>query len=125
MQIERSSHCGNDAWDERIVKRTQHSLPRRELVERICRRQEHLSYDDVVLAINLILAVIAEHLEHGGRVEIRKFGTFTTRLRRARRGRNPKTGQRVDVPARRVPRFSASPLLLSVLKQTRLNANMQ
>ena len=100
------------------MKRTQRGLPRKGLVQRICRRQEHLSYDDVALAIGMLLDAIAGHLARGGRVEIRNFGTFTTRQRRARVGRNPRTGQRVDVPVHQVLHFSASRSLLGALEQT-------
>ncbi|MCB1233364.1 MAG: integration host factor subunit beta, partial [Verrucomicrobiae bacterium] len=48
---------------------------------------------------------IAERLTEGGRVELRGFGAFSTRYRHARRGRNPRTGEAVSVPDKRVPYF--------------------
>ena len=48
---------------------------------------------------------IATRLAEGGRVELRGFGAFSTRERKARVGRNPRTGEPVDVPAKRVPYF--------------------
>jgi integration host factor subunit beta len=56
-------------------------------------------------------------------VEIRNFGTFTARLRRARVGRNPRTGERVDVPIRRVPRFTSSRSLLGEASTKQSKAN--
>jgi integration host factor subunit beta len=94
------------------VKREERVLLRSALVQRICKRQSHLSEEDIALVVNVILDGIAMQLADGGRVEIRGFGTFATRVRRGRAGRNPKTGQCVQVPERRVPRFSASPYLL-------------
>ncbi|MFP5450086.1 MAG: HU family DNA-binding protein, partial [Alphaproteobacteria bacterium] len=48
---------------------------------------------------------IIQRLAEGGRVEIRGFGAFSTRSRNPRKGRNPRTGDAVDVPAKRVPYF--------------------
>ena len=48
---------------------------------------------------------IAGRLAKGGRVELRGFGAFSTREREARKGRNPRTGESVDVPGKRVPFF--------------------
>ena len=48
---------------------------------------------------------ITEQLAHGGRVELRGFGAFSTRQRDARTGRNPRTGEAVAVDAKRVPYF--------------------
>jgi integration host factor subunit beta len=58
---------------------------------------------DVVVCA--ILDSIVRSLRTGDRVEIRGFGTFNTRERRARIARNPKTGARVEVPAKRIPFF--------------------
>jgi integration host factor subunit beta len=99
------------------VKRTERLLLRSALVQRICTREPHLSEGDIALVVNVLLEGIALRLAEGGRVEIRGFGTFATRVRRGRVGRNPKTGQRVQVPERRVPRFSASPYLLRCNKE--------
>ena len=95
-------------------RRTDRGVLRSELVQRISKRQAGLTREDVAVAVDIILEGISEHLKRGGRIEIRGFGTFATRARRARIGRNPKTGKSVNVPVRRVPRFSASTLLLSV-----------
>ena len=62
--------------------------------------------DDIVDAI---LDGIAGAVNRGDKVELRGFGTFTSRQRAARVGRNPKTGARVDVPAKRVPHFKPGP----------------
>ncbi len=62
---------------------------------------------------------IAQSLEKGDEVRIHGFGAFKTAQRAARIGRNPRTGEQVKVPARRVVRFSASTTLSSALKSTR------
>jgi len=55
--------------------------------------------------LEIILDAIVGTLSGGGRVEIRGFGSFTTRIRKARIGRNPKTGALVKVPSKRVVHF--------------------
>jgi integration host factor subunit beta len=55
--------------------------------------------------VSAIFDTITEQLSHGGRVELRGFGAFSTRQRDARVGRNPRTGESVDVDAKRVPYF--------------------
>jgi integration host factor subunit beta len=75
-------------------------------------------------------AVILEHIldsmvraiDRGDKVEIRAFGTFRTRQRRARIARNPKTGARVEVPAKRIPFFKPSKDLRDLLAKTRLDS---
>jgi len=57
-------------------------------------------------------------LRAGDKVEFRGFGSFGTRPRAARVGRNPKTGARVDVPAKRVPYFKASKELKELVNRT-------
>ena len=61
---------------------------------------------------------IASSLEHGDEVRIHGFGAFKTAQRAARTGRNPRTGEEVRVPARRVVRFSASTTLSQSLKSS-------
>src|SRR6202165_4209467 len=61
---------------------------------------------------------IAQSLEKGDEVRIHGFGSFKTAQRAARMGRNPRTGEAVSVPARRVVRFAASTTLSSALKKS-------
>lgn len=60
---------------------------------------------------------IVRALRTGDKVEIRGFGTFSTRQRRARIARNPKTGARVEVPSKRVPFFKASKELRELVEK--------
>jgi integration host factor subunit beta len=57
--------------------------------------------------VNTVFQSITESLAQGKKVELRGFGSFRVRSRNARIGRNPKSGDRVDVPAKRVPFFKA------------------
>jgi len=64
-----------------------------------------------------VLTTIGNALKRGENVEIRGFGTFQVRYRRARRMRNPRTGQVIDLPHRKVPFFKPSPELKKFLNE--------
>ncbi|MEM1105676.1 MAG: integration host factor subunit beta [Pseudomonadota bacterium] len=80
---------------------------RSELVAKLADRHSHLQPSDLEKAVNVILEEITGALERGNRVELRGFGAFSVRKRDARRGRNPRTGASVNVPAKAVPFFKA------------------
>ncbi|MEL6322838.1 MAG: integration host factor subunit beta [Pseudomonadota bacterium] len=80
---------------------------RSELVARLSEEYAHLPQKRVEQAVDVIFEEISAALERGDRVELRGFGAFSVRQRDARRGRNPRTGESVDVPAKRVPFFKA------------------
>jgi len=63
---------------------------------------------DVALAIDAFLESIKESMKEGKHIEIRGFGTYKLKVRKARLGRNPKTEKKVDVPSRVVPTFKFS-----------------
>ena len=64
-----------------------------------------LKMEDIEKLCNVFFDEIAQRLASGGRVELRGFGAFSTRERDARTGRNPRTGEAVMVPGKRVPYF--------------------
>ena len=76
-----------------------------ELVQKIASRNPHLYQRDVENIVNAILNEIAEALTRGDRVELRGFGAFSTKQRKSRAGRNPRTGAHVAVEEKRVPFF--------------------
>jgi integration host factor subunit beta len=76
------------------------------LIEVIASRMSHLPARDIEVVINTIFDTMTEALTGGDRIEIRGFGSFSVRHRRARTGRNPKTGAAIDVPPKRVPFFT-------------------
>ena len=78
---------------------------RSELVQRIEREGDGLAGRDVERVVSVFFDSITDRLASGGRVELRGFGAFSTRARDARTGRNPRTGEAVDVTAKRVPYF--------------------
>ncbi|MBL6695654.1 MAG: integration host factor subunit beta [Luminiphilus sp.] len=80
-------------------------MTRSELIELMASRQDQLSAKDVELAVKLIIDHMAETLAGGERIEIRGFGSFSLHYREPRRGRNPKTGDSVELEGKHVPHF--------------------
>ena len=75
------------------------------LIEKIAEKVEGLSKKQTEVVIEEIFESIKDSLSKGGKVEIRGFGNFKLRSRNARKARNPKTGESVDVPPKKVPYF--------------------
>lgn len=82
-------------------------MTKAELIEEVSRVVE-MSRKDSEMIVETIFDSIVRALRGGDKIEIRGFGSFRTRQRQARVGRNPKTGARVEVPAKRVPYFKPS-----------------
>jgi integration host factor subunit beta len=92
---------------------------RSELVQKLSQENPDLSLQTIDKIVDLVFKNIVECLADGGRVELRGFGAFTTRARAARTGRNPRTGDEVDVPAKRVPHFKPGKEMRERLKVQR------
>lgn len=95
-------------------------MTKSELIERLAAKQTHLMQKDVELAVKLVLDQISMALAKDDRVEIRGFGSFALHHRPARVGRNPKTGEPVEIPPKRVPHFKPGKEM-----RERVNANAQ
>lgn len=80
-------------------------MTKSELIDLLSAEQNQLGYRDVELAVKVILESLTSALSSGERIEVRGFGSFTLHHRRARVGRNPKTGNSVTVPDKHVPHF--------------------
>ncbi|WP_435211938.1 integration host factor subunit beta [Luminiphilus sp. nBUS_16] len=80
-------------------------MTRSELIELIASQQSQLSTKDVELAVKLMIDHMAETLSGGERIEIRGFGSFSLHYREPRQGRNPKTGDSVELEGKHVPHF--------------------
>lgn len=78
---------------------------RSQLVETLVRANPGLTARDLDQIVAIFFEEISAQLARGGRVELRGFGTFTTRPRDGRTGRNPRTGAAVAISAKRVPYF--------------------
>ena len=80
-------------------------MTKSELIERIVTHQGQLSSKDVELAIKTMLEQMSQALSTGDRIEIRGFGSFSINRRPPRMGRNPRSGETVSIPEKRVPHF--------------------
>lgn len=78
---------------------------RSELLLALAKDNPELRADEVEQVVDIFFDEIATRLAEGGRVELRGFGAFSTRDREARTGRNPRSGESVSVPYKRVPYF--------------------
>lgn len=78
---------------------------RSELLQALSADNPDLRPEEVEQVVDIFFEEITQRLAEGGRVELRGFGTFSTRQRDARVGRNPRTGETVSVPAKKVPYF--------------------
>jgi len=91
-----------------------------DLIAVLANRVKHISLKDMEVIVNEVFASMTHSLKNGDRIEIRGFGSFEVRERKARVGRNPKSGEQVNVGPRRVPFFKVGKEL-----RERINANGQ
>ncbi|MCE2391210.1 MAG: integration host factor subunit beta [Proteobacteria bacterium] len=80
-------------------------MTKSELIERVALLAPHISKKDTETVVNTVFESLVSSLKSGERIEIRGFGSFQVKLREAREGRNPKTGEEVEIPAKRTPFF--------------------
>lgn len=96
-------------------------MTKADLIEEVSKMVE-LTRKDSEVVVDTIFDSIVHSLRSGDKIEIRGFGSFRTRQRKPRVGRNPKTGERVDVPAKKIPFFKPSKELKDVVNQTQSQA---
>lgn len=82
-------------------------MTKSELIAQLAARHHQLVVTDAEMAVKTILDAVSKSLAAGERVEIRGFGSFSLNYRPPRLGRNPKTGEKVEVPEKYVPHFKA------------------
>ncbi|GAA5525353.1 integration host factor subunit beta [Microbulbifer aestuariivivens] len=95
-------------------------MTKSELIERIALRLDQLPVRDVELAVKVMLDSMSDALSEGERIEIRGFGSFSLHYRAPRTGRNPKTGDAVQLAGKFVPHFKPGKEL-----RDRVNRSMQ
>ena len=78
---------------------------RSELLQALAKESPDMRGEEIERVVEVFFDEIARRLADGGRVELRGFGAFSTRERNARKGRNPRTGETVEVAEKRVPYF--------------------
>ncbi len=79
-----------------------------DLVKKLSSKENSLNEEDVYLSVSLIIKLITDTLNNSNRIEVRNFGTFSTRHRSQRVSRNPKTGTSILVESKFYPYFRAS-----------------
>jgi integration host factor subunit beta len=88
------------------------------LIEKVAEKVEGLTKKQTEVVVDTVFESIKEALAKGGKVEIRGFGNFKLRSRRARKARNPKTGASVDVPPKKVPYFKVGKELREMINRS-------
>nr|WP_278247105.1 integration host factor subunit beta [Shimia aestuarii] len=107
-----SSYSRGDACGQRRAHPGRHEpMIRSELIQKIADENPHLYQRDVERIVNTIFEEITDAMSRGDRVELRGFGAFSVKQRDARVGRNPRTGESVEVEEKHVPFFKTGKLL--------------
>jgi integration host factor subunit beta len=99
-----------------FVRQRGDGMTKAELVEDVARAAE-LTKKDAERLVEIVFESIIETLNQGEKIELRGFGSFRVRERGARRGRNPKTGDPVNIPAKRVPYFKPGKELKELINE--------
>ena len=92
-------------------------MKKSELVSKISKQFNYLTNQDIDESVRAILNLISESLQNGNRVEIRGFGSFSSRKRSSRMARNPNTGKAISVVSKFHPYFRASKSLKADLNK--------
>jgi integration host factor subunit beta len=91
-------------------------MTKADLIDEVSRLAE-LTRKDSEVIVETIFDSVVRSLRAGDKIEIRGFGSFRTRQRKPRVGRNPKTGERVEVPAKKIPFFKPSKELKDLVNE--------
>ena len=95
------------------------------LIEDVARLTPHISKKDTEVVVNTIFDSMIEALKEGDRIEIRGFGSFQVKVREAREGRNPKTGEPVHISAKRTPFFKVGKELKEMVDRSASGADAE
>ncbi len=90
-------------------------MTKSELIQKLSERNPHLLLRDIERIVDTVFNEITDTLAQGNRVELRGFGAFSVKHREARTGRNPRTGEQVEVEAKRLPFFKTGKALREAL----------
>ena len=99
--------CDGESVAEALRTAIREAMTKSELISRLAAHFPQLVASDAELAVKMILDAMSKSLSQGRRIEIRGFGSFGLNYRPPRVGRNPKSGDKVQVPAKYVPHFKA------------------
>ncbi|MGE5246927.1 MAG: integration host factor subunit beta [Verrucomicrobiota bacterium] len=80
-------------------------MTKSDLVEKLSESLNTQTKNECEVIVDTVFQNMKDALQRGEKIEIRGFGSFTVRVRRAKEGRNPKTGEKVSIPEKRIPFF--------------------
>jgi len=104
------------AWQSNPAQERRTIMTKADLIDEVSRLAE-LTRKDSEVIVETIFDSVVRSLRAGDKIEIRGFGSFRTRQRKARMGRNPKTGEKVEVPAKKIPFFKPSKELKDLVNE--------
>jgi len=90
-------------------------MTKSDLVQQLSEKVTTLTKKECELIVDTVFQNMKDALQRGEKIEIRGFGSFTVRVRRAKEGRNPKTGEKVSIPEKRVPFFKVGKELREIV----------
>jgi integration host factor subunit beta len=100
----------------RLIRSEKRTMTKADLIDEVSRLAE-LTRKDSEVIVETIFDSVVRSLRAGDKIEIRGFGSFRTRQRKPRMGRNPKTGEKVEVPAKKIPFFKPSKELKDLVNE--------
>ncbi|MGA8762960.1 MAG: HU family DNA-binding protein [Candidatus Sulfotelmatobacter sp.] len=100
----------------RAARKRRGTMTKADLIDEVSRLAE-LTRKDSEVIVETIFDSVVRSLRAGDKIEIRGFGSFRTRQRKPRMGRNPKTGEKVEVPAKKIPFFKPSKELKDLVNE--------
>jgi integration host factor subunit beta len=111
-----------DTLDENDLESSETSakagvMTKAELVDEVARVVQ-LTKKQAETIVNIVFDSIVDSLRSGQKIELRGFGSFRLRSRKSRTGRNPKTGEKVDVPSKKIPYFKPGKELKELINKT-------
>lgn len=92
-------------------------MTKAELVDEVARAVQ-LTKKQAETIVNIVFDSIVDSLRNGEKIELRGFGSFRLRSRKSRTGRNPKTGEKVEVPSKKIPYFKPGKELKELINRT-------
>ncbi len=92
-------------------------MTKSDLIAQIAKGNDNLTQKDAEIIVDLIFDSMIDTLVQGEKIEIRGFGSFKVKQRDARTGRNPQTGESIDIPAKKVPSFKTGKQLQEMMNK--------
>ena len=108
---------GQRTWNLEPGTRNREAMTKAELVEEVSKVSDLTKKHSEVI-VDTVFQTIVDALHRGEKIELRGFGSFRLRSRKSRTGRNPKTGEKVEVPSKKIPYFKPGKELKDLINRT-------